>query len=83
MKVVCKGVYIIRTFKRDAKESSRFIDSDSYPQALIGQHMLIHAFVVPRKFASRENLSSGFPIRSDTNRARRPQKMVRGLKLRL
>ena len=28
----------------------------------------------------RENLSSGLPIRSDTNRTVPPQKMVRGLK---
>ena len=31
----------------------------------------------------RENLSSGFPTRSDTNLAVRPQKMARGLKFRI
>ena len=29
-------------------------------------------------FVSRENLSSGFPTRSDTNRGVHPQKMARG-----
>ena len=33
--------------------------------------------------ASHENLSSGFPIRSDTNRAVQPQMMARGLKVRI
>ena len=32
---------------------------------------------------SRENLSSGFPTRSDTNRAIQPQKMVEDLKFRI
>ena len=32
--------------------------------------------------ALRENLSSGFSIRSDTNRAVQPQKVVRDLKFR-
>ena len=31
----------------------------------------------------QENLSSGFPTKSDTNRAGRPQKMARGLKFRI
>ena len=33
--------------------------------------------------ASQENRSSGFPTRSDTNRAVQPQKMARGLKFRI
>ena len=33
--------------------------------------------------ASRENLSSGFPTKSDTNRAVQTKKMVRGLKFRI
>ena len=32
------------------------------------------------RVASRENLPSGFPTRSDTNHAVQPQKMARGLK---
>ena len=31
----------------------------------------------------RENLSSGFPTRLDTNQAMQPQRMVRGLKLKV
>ena len=31
----------------------------------------------------RENLSSGFPARSDINRTVRPQEMARGLKFRI
>ena len=33
--------------------------------------------------SSRETLSSGFPTRSDTNRAVKPQKIVRGFKFRI
>ena len=33
--------------------------------------------------ASRENMSSGFPTKSDTNRAAQPQEMARGLKFRI
>ena len=33
--------------------------------------------------ASRENQSSGFPTRSDTNWAVQPQKMARGLKFQI
>ena len=33
--------------------------------------------------ASRENLSSGFPTSSDTNRAVQPHKVARGLKFRM
>ena len=35
------------------------------------------------QYISHENLSSGFPTRSDTNRAVQPQKMARGLKFRI
>ena len=41
----------------------------------------VHALVFNRA-PSRENLSSRFPIRSDTNLSVQPQKMVRGVKFR-
>ena len=41
----------------------------------------LHTFII--RAASRENLFSGFPTRSATNRGVQPQKMARGLKFRI
>ena len=41
--------------------------------------LLWHSMVLPYNYF----LSSGFPTRFDTNRARKPQKMDRGLKIQI
>ena len=43
----------------------------------------IHNQQIHKYAALRENLSSGFQTRSNTNRAIQPQKMAGGLKLRI
>ena len=39
--------------------------------------------MISNRAASRENLPTGFPNRSDTNGTVKPQKMVRGLKFKI
>ena len=46
-------------------------------------HFTIKSFLYYNYAATRENLSLGFPTRSDTNGAVQPQKIARGLKSRL
>ena len=58
--------------------SSQQVPSLGFPRSNLS--LLVCPIFITKCAVSRENLSSRFPTRSDTNRAVQPQKITRGLK---
>ena len=62
----------------------RFCDGDVFPFGLAVNSNSGPSFIkLDLSLVMKENLSSGFPTRSDTNRAIQPHKMTRGLKFQI
>ena len=72
----------IRTEVKDPDTNKRIeaFDKDENP---IIKYAIICKYTITRRASSRENLSSGFLTRSDTNRAVQTQMIARGLKFRI